>query len=155
MCIRRTQSVGSIRSVRAVHTDMAFSFLPCPLEKIEHQAHDKVGEKPRKVNVERLFLFLGEFLFNSFVILLYGGMVVITISGRKLSRWADKMSFQRNSLCEDSFSSRIVHWWKIFWWITFSSFQQRVKRVVPVTMAVGLFSSQPANEVTVIEMETQ
>jgi hypothetical protein len=100
-------------------------------------------------------LLLREFLFDGSIVLFDCWMVIITIPSFYFRRWTDEMSSEWNPFGENTFPTRIVSRWEILGWLTYSCLLEGSKSIVPISVSISIFATEPADEISVIKMEPE
>jgi hypothetical protein len=107
------------------------------------------------MNVERYLFLFRKFLLDGVKIVLDGGMVVITVTVREFSRWRDKMSLKRDTLCENAFPPGVVCRWVVCRRMSGSGLCESGDSSIPIAVAIGVLAAKPAYEVSIHKMEPQ
>jgi hypothetical protein len=153
--VSQARSVLAFGTVSAVHANAAFSFTDCPLQWIEHEAVNEINEEPRKMDMEGLFLFLGKFGLDFSIVFVHRRVIIVAVTYWDLCRRALKMTRKRYALGERAFSSSVIRWWEIEWWLAAATGLHGIKSGVPVTVSIRVASPHPSKKVSVDEVKSQ
>jgi hypothetical protein len=106
------------------------------------------------VDVEGLGFLFCELFLDGFFVFIDCRVIVILVPGWYIFYGTYKVSFEGDAFCEYTFASNEIRWRERFWGMTLSRGCKNVKGLVPISVAVGVFSTKPPDEVAVVEMET-